>query len=478
MMVTVKKLQETATWTEADLARLIREGKAPQFMRDMQQELARVNAMLEALKKEGKRKLWDEDAQKWVIVDAAAVEEEQEPIQQVARPKTKLPDVPSVMHDERLTVLSNHTIHAALASFHSAQSRQDADWHRGEKLPTFIYQKENGTVFIELRPQGKKPEDDTRLTEAELAQAWALLTGNGGDRRVTSLTGIVLYALLAHALDAPPDATGNRWITAEQVLDYRNRQKVTKATPEGDRRTAGHRTEDIEEIGAVMNQLDSTWVQLRVKIIDDTDSRGRKRQRVYTHHSKIIAISSTVTQKEILPDSTSTMPIAWGFSLGSWAEPFLEGANRFTAEIPQQCLSYNPYHEMWELRLSEYFARAMRTNAKNGSTITREIGLLINELSLPINDDDPKRTRQSFETAMNRIRDDGVIASWRYQGGEPKLKRYGWLSDWQLLSIEVTASNGAKQQYRQIAERSATRRQRAEALEAAKQAKQKGKKND
>lgn len=418
---------------------------------------------------------WDGAA--WVVVENDSGKE----FRVEDKPKRKLPAVPNAMHNEHLTVLNNHTISAAKAAFHNAQSRQDEDWHKGERIPAFMYQKGNGTVLIELRPPGKGPDDDRRLSDEELLSVWTQLTGKwNGEKvpRITSLAGDVLETLLGQAEKSAPDKTGLRWITAEQILDYRGLEKITKATEGGDRRTAGHRTERIEEVAEAMRQLNNTWVLLNVVIVDDEDTRGRKRTKQYKWHSRLIAIADTITQEEVTPESTSKVAVAWSFALGSWATPFLEGPNHFTAELSQQCLKYDQYHELWEKRLADYFTRALRTNAKNGSTLPRQIGPVIEELSLPVDEVRPLETRKSFEKAMDRIRDDGVIASWRYRDGAPKLKRYGWLTDWLGLFIEVTASDGTKQRYRKIAEKSETRRQRAEALETAKQVKRKAKKDE
>src|SRR5262249_11641949 len=107
----------------------------------------------------------------------------------------------------------------------------------------------------------------------------------------------------------------------------------------------------------------------------------------------------------------------------------------------QQVLSYDPYHEMWEKRLARYFTFHMRINAAQGGiTITREVGPLIEELSLPLNQRDPDRTRKRFEKAMQRLVDEALISHWGYHEHNPPLPKRKWLPSWLKHAIWVEAT--------------------------------------
>ncbi len=76
---------------------------------------------------------------------------------------------------------------------------------------------------------------------------------------------------------------------------------------------------------------------------------------------------------------------------------------------------------------------------RGGTTITREIGTLIEELSLPINYRDPEKTRQRLEKALKYSVGDGIISSWNYHAENPKLPSRKWLSTWLRCKIQVSA---------------------------------------
>jgi len=94
---------------------------------------------------------------------------------------------------------------------------------------------------------------------------------------------------------------------------------------------------------------------------------------------------------------------------------------------------------MWEKRLGRYFTFHMRMDPRGGTTITREIGMLIEELSLPINHRDPEKTRQRMEKALKYLVSDGIISAWNYHAENPKLPSRKWLETWLRCKIQVSA---------------------------------------
>ena len=92
---------------------------------------------------------------------------------------------------------------------------------------------------------------------------------------------------------------------------------------------------------------------------------------------------------------------------------------------------------MWEKRLARYLTFQMRTNT--GTEITRAIRDMLEELHLPRNETNPEKTRQRFEKAMNRLRDDQVITHWQYEENTLPAERK-WLDTWLSHLVTISAS--------------------------------------
>ncbi len=66
--------------------------------------------------------------------------------------------------------------------------------------------------------------------------------------------------------------------------------------------------------------------------------------------------------------------------------------------------------------------------------------MLIDDLSLPLDDRNPDRTRARFEKAMDRLKADGHINDWRYKEA-PALPAKRWLDAWLdwMVVVEIYA---------------------------------------
>ena len=76
--------------------------------------------------------------------------------------------------------------------------------------------------------------------------------------------------------------------------------------------------------------------------------------------------------------------------------------------------------------------------------ITRRIGDMLEELSLPVNESYPDKTRTRFEKAMDRLQQDGHIVEWgpplRYSEAMSKLPSKKWLKTWLSHEIDIFAA--------------------------------------
>jgi len=357
-------------------------------------------------------------------------------------PRT-LPAIPVVV-DKGALIASALPVQAVIAAYSNAYSGAK-QWSNRKHLPTYVYSREDGTTQIQMRPG----DTESALDANTIQSLWEQV------RHLSDIDGDVLLTMIAQAIAAPQDEKGGTWITSKSILDYRGIKPITKKE-NGRVRRAGHRQEDMSEVASCVSRMGNTWITVEQWIEGDINQEQQKRRSkkqrkyLYTRDSRLIIITDIIHQQELLRESGSKtseqneserplLPVAWRYQLGSWLDPFLQGANRQVAWLLQQVLSYDPYHQMWEKRLGRYFTFHMRMDPRGNTTMTREIGVLIEELSLPINFRDPERTRQRLEKALKYLVADGIISSWNYHAENPKLPSRKWLETWLHCKIQVSA---------------------------------------
>jgi hypothetical protein len=200
------------------------------------------------------------------------------------------------------------------------------------------------------------------------------------------------------------------------------------------------------------------------------------RRRIFEQQSYLITVSDYIQQSQLLQEEEqipdAPLAVAWYYQPGTCLESFLIGPNYRAAWLLQQALHYDPYHEKWEKRLARYFTFQMRMNADfGGTTIKRTIGTLIDELALPINRNDPDKTKKRFEKAMNQLRKDGIISSWgpeeRYYQDMEQYPRRNWLESWLAHEIEVSAASLQWERTQEIMEHLQIQRRQRRALQLA-----------
>jgi hypothetical protein len=361
-------------------------------------------------------------------------------------PPRTLPAVPVVV-DKGALIASALPVQAVIAAYSNAHSGAE-QWSPRKQLPTYAYSREDGTTHIQMRPG----DPEAVLDPAMIKSLWEQV------RHLSDIDGDVLLTMIAQAIAAPHDEKGGTWITSKAILDYRGIKPITKKE-NGRVRRAGHRQEDLAEVASCISRMSNTWITVEQWIEGDINQEQQKkrskRQRkyLYTRDSRLIVITDTIRQQELLQGSGSktsrqvesehpSLSVAWRYQLGSWLDPFLQGANRQMAWLLQQVLSYDPYHQMWEKRLGRYFTFHMHMDPRGGTTITREIGTLIEELSLPVNCRDPERTRQRLEKALRYLVGDGIISSWNYHTENPKLPSRKWLETWLRCKVQASTLAG------------------------------------
>ena len=360
-----------------------------------------------------------------------------------------LPVIPYVI-DRGALIAASLPVQAIIAAYSNAQSGAN-QWKPSlsTHVPTYIHEKEDGTTQVLIRPD----DPETALDPVTIQSLWEQV------RNLSDIDGDVLLTMIAQTIATPHDEKDCVWITSKSILDYRGIQPIKKKV-NGRYRRAGHRQEDLSGVAGCISRMSNTWIRVEQWIEEDINQPPRKRRvkkqqgspekYFYTRDSRLISVIDIIHQHELQRDMETEdgelapripLAVAWRYQLGAWLDPFLQGANREVAWLLKQVLSYDPYHELWEKRLARYFTFHMRLNAeKGGTTITREIGRLIEELSLPVNHRDPEKTRQRFEKALKRLEADSIISEWTYHKDNPKLPLRRWLETWLTSSVQVTTA--------------------------------------
>ncbi len=293
-------------------------------------------------------------------------------------------------------------------------------------LPTFIWRKPRGSITTSVRA----PLWGAGLIDASFASGWEVVLG------LDDLDGDVLLIALAHAL-ARRDPDGTTWITADAILDDRGIQPKTMRVGAARYRT-WHRREDRARVATCMERLGRLWVSL--DSISVMEQRGGRLVRGnYDAEGDLLTIRDRLVQG----DGEEELPVAWRYRFGPWLSLFLAPPNRQTALLARAVLRYDPYRERWEKRLGRYFTFHLRMDARRaaGKPLVRRLDLLFDELSFPMDQRHPERTRMRCETALDRLVHDGVIGAWTYTASAraalAALPARRWLERWRGLSISV-----------------------------------------
>lgn len=355
------------------------------------------------------------------------------------------PSIPSLFRGGEAQIPSSVALRGFLAACHNAAEGASRWTETNNGIPSYTFRQRQGAMIVSMR----LPEE-TSLDPALAATLWSQV------KQLADADADVLLAALARWMEpAHRDAQGATWITATAVLDCRGIKPKMKRDGAA-RYRAGHRWEDIAEIAASLERLDRIWVELQqIKVLEH--QRGRRpRERQLTLESKLVNVTDRISQSDL---DGGKLPVAWHYRPGRWIEPFLEAPNRQVAILLQKALMYDPYRRLWEKRLARYFTFHLRIGARTPTPLRRKIGGIMEELSLPIDQRNPERTRQRFEAALHRLRDDALIASWEYTGeaqaalSPSNLPARGWLATWLDAAIEVVAPPTVQRRYDAIAQR-------------------------
>lgn len=304
----------------------------------------------------------------------------------VLAPQEKSP--PPFLAVSLTCVPTNQPFITTVESIHNAASGAGR-WHRKEKQPPYyVRQTEKNTTFIEYGRDGESQVFDDRA----ILNLWQ-------DVKAFSDRDVDLLLFVFSAIIQQTNGQGGAWIWASQFLDQRGVKPITKRVGTVSRR-AGHRIEDILDLDDSFYRLSGLWIT-----IEETFPARRKggKPRVYRHKGRVITVMETWSQETLTSDDQGRerLPIAWKIRAGDWLLEYLK-APRYVAHLCDQSLKYDPYHELWEKRLSRYLLFFLHINSRQSQCImVRSIRELLLSTSLPLDSKNPRQKRDRFEKAMN-----------------------------------------------------------------------------
>jgi len=89
-------------------------------------------------------------------------------------------------------------------------------------------------------------------------------------------------------------------------------------------------------------------------------------------------------------------------------------SNSHTARLSEKALSYDPYRQVWEKRLTRYFTWIWRIRAGKQQPYSQPycIRTLLEQIGQRIDPGHPRRTYERLKKAFETMQADGVIARW------------------------------------------------------------------
>jgi hypothetical protein len=215
-------------------------------------------------------------------------------------------------------------------------------------------------------------------------------------------------------------------------------------------RRGGYHAHLRREIARHIEILQNTRIRVfeREVTVVSEGKRGPERRRIkWAGESPAIIVSCRVGPAA---PSGDMEPRAWRIRPGDVFANFLMGPGRQTALISQKALHYDPYRQYWEKRITRFLAYLWRIRQVRQAYLSPiSVGALLHGAGLQVDRRNPKKTKNRMEKALDRLRLDGVIRSWRYvlQVSSKSPGRKGWLEAWISRRVQIEPPQEIVDQY-------------------------------
>jgi len=354
------------------------------------------------------------------------------------------PQAPPTAIDESVTAQTRQrpygfeAVRGVLAAIQSG----GRGWELGtDGAPDYWWTGASNTVMTTVR--GTLTSDDEAALQSSLWSVARSLDDNDGD---------VLLIALAHAIDHQrhqPD--GTVWLNADSVLDYRNLVPKMRRNKGGGYVRHGHRAEDRADVAASMEHLDRLFVTLQER---------RNGAHAEAYETKLMLVIGRAVQKRL--ETGERQILSWRYRLGEWIDTGSE-VHPHLAALLHKAVRYDRHNELWEKRLARFVTLVGCGDAHaRKRQIVCTVQRLLDDTQLLAHCDPgrPREDRCRLEKALDRLRDDGVLAdevdgrgsllapAWAYtpdaQDILARLPRYNWAEKWQQATLCLTLPSMAQ----------------------------------
>lgn len=173
--------------------------------------------------------------------------------------------------------------------------------------------------------------------------------------------------------------------------------------------TRGFRTQQRLEIFQSLVQIQNLWLTLGQFETIETTPRGRKKRKIQAIQSRAFVITDRLGQLRL--DGCIDVE-KFVFRPGKVFGQFLFGPGRQTALLSARALSYDPYREAWEKRLTRYLSWHWKANTKQSNhryLVSTLLGAVDPKLNPRL-----QTNRSRLDRALDKLQTDQVIDSWSY----------------------------------------------------------------
>lgn len=174
----------------------------------------------------------------------------------------------------------------------------------------------------------------------------------------------------------------------------------------------GFRDSQRMDIFQSLVQIQNLWLTLGQIESIETTPKGHKKRKIKTIQSRAFIITDRLGQLRL--DGCIDVE-KFVFRPGKVFGQFLFGPGRQTALLSAKALSYNPYREIWEKRLTRYLSWHWRANNVEHNS-HYSIETLLNAVDPQWNDRFSPKVRDRLEKALDKLQEDLVIEGWSYVG--------------------------------------------------------------
>lgn len=289
-------------------------------------------------------------------------------------------------------------------------------------VSSFVIHRES--LYDTERGVGYTHEESTHFAEVEMrpSKSTQLPVVRAEAARLSAVHEDVLDLLISNAEHNKPDENGLFTIEVDAILNARGTAKKKK-----DNYSAGHHTEARIAVVKTIRDLDRLFVATAP--LTHRHRRVRNWDRVMWV-SRYTTLDSHDSSDPDLVDPRSVVAVQYGF--GTWIK------NALPIQAPRALLALDAQREGTAKDVGRYFIqRAHEVDPLN--RITRPVRQVFMELDMRPELQNPQRSRNRLEKALDKLVAEKVVSGWGYVEGEIErlLPPRGWLEHWLALRLWV-----------------------------------------